>query len=254
MSTVLVSGGTGTVGRHIVARLRERGDEVRVLSRRPGGGTHVGDLSTGEGVADAARGAELVVHAASDTRRLGRSDLDQTTNLLRAAHDASHLLYVSIVGIDHIPYVYYRHKLACEQAIASSTMPYTILRATQFHELVGWLMRGAERLPLAPLPLDFRFQTVAAEEVASRTAELVHSDPRRGIAYFGGPEVLTLEQMAHAWRDQRGRPRRLVRLPAPGKIGRGFREGRNTCPEHAEGTQTWAQFVASDEENPYRLR
>ena len=254
MSTVLVTGGTGAVGRHIVARLRERGDQVRLLSRRPGAGTHVGDLSTGAGIAAAATGAELIVHAASDTRRLGRSDLDQTNNLLRAAQDASHLLYVSVVGIESIPYVYYRHKLACEQALMSSTTPYTILRATQFHELIGWLMRGAERLPVAPLPLDFRFQPVAAEEVATRAAELTHSDARRGIADFGGPEVLRLEQMAHAWRDQRGRPRRLVHLAVPGKVGRAFREGRNTCPEHAEGTGTWAQFVASDAENPYRLR
>jgi uncharacterized protein YbjT (DUF2867 family) len=254
MSTVLVTGGTGALGRHVVADLRERGDEVRVLSRRPAAGTHVGDLNTGAGVAEAARGAELVVHAASDSRRLGRSDLDQTEHLLQAAQDAEHVLYVSIVGIDSIPYVYYRHKLACEQRIASSGTPYTILRATQFHELIGWLMRAVERLPLAPLPLDFRFQTIAAGEVAKRTAELLHSSPRAGVLQLGGPEVLMLEQMALAWRDLRGRPRRLARIPAPGRIGRAFREGRNTCPEHADGAQTWAQFVASDPENPYRLR
>jgi uncharacterized protein YbjT (DUF2867 family) len=252
VSTVLVTGGTGALGRHIVSLLYERGDDVRILSRRPGVGTRAGDLNTGEGVTEAARGAELVVHAATD-RRLGRRDLNQTRHLLRAAHDARHLLYVSIVGIDSIPYAYYRRKLECEHAIASSTTPYTILRATQFHELVGWLMRGAERLPLAPLPLDFRFQTVAAQEVAARAVDLVHFDPRSGIVEFGGPEVLTLGQMAHAWTDQRGRPRRLVRLPVPGDIGRAFREGRNTSPAHAEGTQTWAQFVASDPENPYRL-
>lgn len=254
MSTVLLTGGTGGLGRHVAASLRERGDEVRVLSRRPGAGTHEGDLSTGAGLADAARGADLVVHAASDTRRLGRADLAQTENLLKAARDANHLLYVSIVGIDAIPYVYYRRKLAGERAIASSTAPYTILRATQFHELIAFLLRGAERLPLAPLPLDFRFQSVAAAEVATRIAELIHAEPRNQTIELGGPEVLTLGQMAELWRTGRGRPRRLVRLPVPGKIGRAFREGRNTCPEHAEGIQTWAQFVASDPENPYRLR
>ncbi len=254
MSTVLVAGGTGAVGRHVVSRLRERGDEVRVLSRRPGAGTHVGDLNTGEGVAEAAQGAELVVHAASDFRRLGRSDLDQTRHLLRIVHDATHVLYVSIVGIDSIPYAYYRRKVACEQAIASSARPHTILRATQFHELIGWLMRGAERLPLALLPLGFRFQTVAAAEVGARMAELIHSEPRGGIVDFGGPEVLTLGQMAQAWKDQRGWPRWVGRLPARGRVARAFREGRNTCPGHAEGTQTWPQFVASDPENPYRLR
>lgn len=254
MSTVLVTGGTGGLGRHVAGTLRERGDEVRVLSRRPGAGTHVGDLSTGAGVADAARGADVVIHAASDTRRLGRADLAQTENLLRAAGDAKHLLYVSIVGIDSIPYAYYRRKLACEHAIASSTTPYTILRATQFHELIAFLLRGAERLPLAPLPLDFRFQSISAAEVAARVAEVIHADPRHETIDLGGPEVLTLEQMVGLWRTERGRPRSLVRLPFPGKVGRAFREGRNTCPEHAEGIQTWAQFVASDPENPYRLR
>jgi uncharacterized protein YbjT (DUF2867 family) len=254
MSTVLVAGGTGALGRHVVVRLRERGDEVRVLSRRQGAGTHVGDLNTGAGVADAAQGAELVVHAASDFRRLGRPDIDQTNQLLEAARGAERLLYVSIVGVDSIPYIYYRNKLKCEHSVASSGVPYTILRATQFHELIGWLMRTAERLPLAPLPLDFRFQTVAAQEVATRVAELIHSDPRRGIVDFGGPEVLTLKQTAEQWRTERGRPRRLMPMSVPGRIGAAFRQGLNTCPEHAEGSQTWTQFVASDPGNPYRLR
>ena len=253
MSTVLVTGGTGALGRHVVTRLRERGDEVRVLSRRPGVGTHVGDLSTGDGVADAARGAELIVHAASDTRRLGRSDLAQTNNLLRAARDANHLLYVSIVGIDSIPYIYYRHKLKCEQAIASSPVPYTILRATQFHESIGWLLRACERLPLAVLPLDFRFQTIAAAEVGERAAGLAVSEPAGTILNIGGPEVLTLGQMAELWRTERGRPRRMVRLPLAGRIARAFREGRNTSPEQAAGTQTWAQFVAASSPIPYKV-
>jgi uncharacterized protein YbjT (DUF2867 family) len=159
---------------------------------------------------------------------------------------------VSIVGIDRIPFLYYRRKLACEGLLASARVPYTILRATQFHELAGAVMRVAERLPLAPLPLDLRSQTVAAPEVATRIDELIHANPRHAIVDFGGPEVLTLGQMAELWRTERGRPRKLVRLPVPGKLGRAFREGRNTCPEHAEGIQTWAQFVASDPENPYK--
>jgi len=253
VSTVLVTGGTGALGRHIVDRLRQRGDEVRVLSRRPGVGTHIGNLSTGEGIADTARGAELIVHAASDTRRLGRADVAQTNNLLQAAGGASHLLYVSIVGLDSIPYVYYRRKLECEQVIASSRIPYTILRATQFHELIGWLLRASERLPLAVLPLDFRFQTIAAAEVAERAAGLAVSQPAGTIVNIGGPEVLTLGQMAELWRTERGRPRRMVRLPLAGRLARAFREGRNTCPEQAEGTQTWTQFVAASLPIPYKV-
>jgi uncharacterized protein YbjT (DUF2867 family) len=254
MSRVLVTGGTGALGSVVVERLRERGDDVRVLSRRPGAGTHVGDLTSGEGVTEAARGAELIIHAASDSQRQGRADLAQTNHLLDAAKDAQHLLYVSIVGIDQIPFSYYKRKLECEQQIAAAGIPYTLFRSTQFHQLIAFLLRGAERLPLAPLPLDFRFQTVAAADVGVRTAEQIHAAPVGGIVNTGGPELLTLREMAETWRTIRGKPRRLVRLPVPGKVGRAFREGRNTYPDRAEGTQTWAEFVASDPPNPYKLR
>lgn len=254
MSTVLVTGGTGALGRLVVARLREQADEVRVLSRRAGAGTHVGDLKTGAGVADAARGVELIVHAASDTQRFGRADLEQTMHLLEAAGDAAHLLYVSIVGIDQIPFGYYQRKLACEQRIVSSGNPYTILRATQFHELIGFLLRGVERLPVAPLPLDFRFQTIAAADVAERVAQLIKGEPTGRIVNFGGPEVLSLEQMAEVWKAERGRPRRLVPLPLPGAVARAFREGRNTCPEQATGRQRWGAFVATGALVPYAVK
>lgn len=246
MSTVLLTGATGTLGARLLSELSARGDEVRVLSRRVGAGIHVGDLATGAGVKDAARGAELIVHAASDTKRGGRTDLAQTEHLLEAAAGARHLLYVSIVGIDRIPFAYYRRKLACEQRIAAGSIPYTILRATQFHELVAFMLHRAERLPVAPLPLDFRFQTVAPAEVANLAAGLVHDQPGGRCVNFGGPEVLTLGQMTELWRQARGRPRRTVRLRLPGRVARAFRAGRNTCPEQAGGRQTWAQFVASD--------
>jgi uncharacterized protein YbjT (DUF2867 family) len=253
MSTILVTGGTGALGRPVVDGLRAHGHDVRVLSRRPGAGTHVGDLTTGAGVAEAVRGAERIVHAASDVRRAGAADLEQTAHLVEAAGDVSHLLYVSIVGIDRIPYRYYRRKLACEHRIQSSGVACTILRATQFHELLGFVLRGAERLPLAPLPLDFRFQTIAAAEVAERVVELIGGEPA-GRLELGGPEVLTLGQMAEAWRLVRHRPRRIVPLPLPGKVARGFRQGLNTRPDKASGRQTWAEFVASNPVIPYTVK
>jgi uncharacterized protein YbjT (DUF2867 family) len=254
VSTALVTGGTGALGRLVVERLRERGHDVRVLSRRVGAGTHVGDLRTGVGVAEAAAGAELIVHAASDFRRVGRPDIMQTEHVLAAAGSARHLLYVSIVGIDRIPFTYYRNKLACEQRIMESGVPHTILRATQFHELIASALHGAERLPLAPLPLDFRFQSVAAADVAVRVAELIDGTPTYRAPDFGGPEVLTLARMAEVWRAARARPRRVVRIPVPGRIGRAFRAGENTCPEHPDGTQTWAQFVASNPVDAYTAK
>ncbi|WP_024803696.1 SDR family oxidoreductase [Nocardia sp. BMG51109] len=254
MTTVLVTGGSGALGQHIVTGLRGNGHDVRVLSRRASAGTHVGDLTTGEGVREAAAGADLIVHAASDFRRFGKPDLAQTRNLLAESKGVRQLLYVSIVGIDRIPFRYYRNKLACEDLITESDVPHTILRATQFHDLIGAVLRGVERLPVSPLPLDFRFQPVATEDVAARVVELIDGEPVGHAADFGGPEVLTLGQLAEAWRERRGGPRRVVRLPMTGKVACAFRAGDNTCPNHADGTRTWAQYVADVPDRVYRLR
>jgi uncharacterized protein YbjT (DUF2867 family) len=245
MSTVLVTGGSGTLGKHLVGLLRRRGHDLRVLSRRPDAGTHQGDLRTGEGLAEAAEGAELILHAASDTRRAGRSDLAQTRQLLAAATKARLLLYVSIVGIDAIPFTYYKAKLACEREISSSPVPHTILRTTQFHERLAWLMTKVERLPVAPLPLEWRFQSVAAAEVAARAVELLEGKPLGRASDFGGPEVVTVRELVGTWRQRRGRPRRVTNLRVPGRVSRGLREGRNTCPDHADGMQRWADFVSA---------
>jgi uncharacterized protein YbjT (DUF2867 family) len=244
VSVVLITGGTGTLGQLVAARLAQRGDGVRVLSRRPGAGTHTGDLATGAGVPAATQGAEVIVHAASDTRRRGRSDVAQTRQLLEHAHTAAHLIYVSIVGIDQIPFSYYRRKLDCERLIVGSGIPYTILRATQFHELLAMALGHVERLPLAALPLDFRFQTIAASEVADRLSQLAAEAPSRRLWNLGGPHVMRLREMVTQWRAVRASPRRVVTLPLPGTVARAFREGRNTCPDQADGRQTWSEFVA----------
>ncbi|HXS61359.1 MAG TPA: SDR family oxidoreductase [Streptosporangiaceae bacterium] len=245
MSVVLVTGGSGTFGRKLVPLLAERGHDVRIVSRRPGAGTHVGDLTTGAGIAEAAAGAELIVHAATDNSfRAGRTDLVQTQNLLAAATGCRHLLYISIVGIDDIPFGYYQRKLACEQAIAASSVPSTTLRATQFHELIEKMLRTVSRWPAAPLPLSFRFQSVAAAEVAARAAGLLDAEPTGRAPDFGGPQVLTGRQIVADWRAARGRPRAVIGVRLPGEVARAFTQGRNTCPGHANGRQTWAEFLA----------
>lgn len=242
MSVVLVTGGSGTLGSKLVPILAARGHQVRVLSRRPGAGTHVGDLATGSGLAEAADGAELIVHAASD-RRLGRSDPEQTRRLLAAASGCRHLVYISIVGVDAIAFGLYRTKLGCEEQIAASTVPSTTLRATQFHELLEAALRTVGRFGVAPLPLSLRFQSVAASEVAARMAELAEGEPLGRAPDFGGPQVLTVREIAETWRAHHRRPRMLVSVRWPGKVYRGFAAGANTCPEHADGRQTWAEFV-----------
>ena len=141
---ILVTGGSGTLGRGVVARLLAAGHQVRVLSRRPrpAGGTATaewvtGDLLCGDGLAGAVTGVEAIVHCAGDPRR-PRVDSNGTRNLLRAARAAGapHLVDISIVGVDRVPYRYYQAKLQAERLIQASGLPWTILRATQFHQLV----------------------------------------------------------------------------------------------------------------------
>ncbi|MET0624801.1 MAG: NAD(P)H-binding protein, partial [Pyrinomonadaceae bacterium] len=161
---VLVTGGGGALGRKLVRALTRAGHSARVMSRRePAGDATDGvewaraDLSTGEGLGAAVEGVEAVVHAASDPRRAEAVDVEGTRRLCEAARAAgvSHLVYISIVGVDEIPFGYYRRKLAAEAVIESAGVPHSILRATQFHTLVDFLLSQAARVPLLmPLPVD----------------------------------------------------------------------------------------------------
>jgi hypothetical protein len=155
----------------------------------------------------------------------------------------AHLLYVSIVGIDRMPYGYYAHKLACEEAIQAGTVPYTIQRATQFHELLERGLRAAGRLPLVPLPLNWRVQPVSAAEVAERIVDVAAGDPVGRADDFAGPEVLDLRRVVDVWRARHHRPRSVVGVPVPGRLSGALRRGANTAPGRGIGRQTWEQFV-----------
>ena len=220
--------------------LAEAGHEARPLSRGSGG-----DLVTGAGLAEALDGADRVLHAASDSgTRHGAVDVEATRSLLTAAAGVEHLLYLSIVGVDRIPYRYYRNKLACEQLVAASGIPFTILRATQFHELGEGVLRTKERRWLSVIyPFDFKVQLVAAQEVAERASGLLAGTPTGGVVEFGGPEVLTVREAVDTWRDLRG-TLRVFPLAYPGKVAAAFRNGLNTT-DRAEGRQTWREFVSS---------
>jgi uncharacterized protein YbjT (DUF2867 family) len=238
----LVTGGTGTLGRVLVGRLRAAGTPTRVLSRHAGEGRFVGDLATGAGIAEAVRGCDVVVHCAT-----GRKDAAAARSLVDAAlrEGRPHVVYVSIVGIDRIPLGYYREKLAVERLLAGSGLPVTILRATQFHELVATMVRTLAKVPgVLAVPRGIAFQPVAVADVAARLVRLAASPPAGRVPDLGGPEVLGLDELARTWLAATGKRRRIVRVPAPGKLAAAVRGGANLVPEHADGTGTFAEFVA----------
>jgi len=133
MTTVLLTGATGVLGRELKPRLLDAGHDVRAASRSPPTGDEVEwvelDLADGRGIDEVVAGVDIVVHAASDARGDSEAvDVRGTERLLDAAAEAdvANFVYVSIVGIDEIPYTYYEHKREAEQAIEASAVPSTI--------------------------------------------------------------------------------------------------------------------------------
>ncbi|MFD7703544.1 SDR family oxidoreductase [Streptomyces caelestis] len=242
MSTILVTGGTGTLGRHVAERLRADGHEVRVLSRhaRP----YAVDLREGgRGLDEAVAGVDTIVHCASSPRG---GDEKAAQNLIAAARRAGvgHLVYISIVGVDRVPFGYYRSKLAVERLVEESGLGWTVLRATQFHDLVLAVLQGMARLPVLLLPARVKDQPVGVTEVADRLAELAEGAPAGRVADMGGPEVRTFDSLARAYLRATGRRRAVVKVPLRGAAYAAFREGGHLAPERAVGTGTFDEYLA----------
>ncbi|MEU3660730.1 SDR family oxidoreductase [Streptomyces sp. NPDC032940] len=243
MTTILVTGGTGTLGRFVTERLRADGHEVRVLSRHAQ--PYAVDLRKGGAGLDAALdGVGTVVHCAS-TQTGG--DERAAANLLAAARRAGvrHVVYISIVGVDRVPLGYYRTKLAVERLVEESGLGWTVLRTTQFHDLVVRLLQGLAKAPVVLLPAHVADQPVEAREVAGRLAELAAGEPAGRVPDLGGPEVRSFESLARAWLAATGRRRAVVNVPLAGKTYRAFRSGGHLAPERALGKGTFEEHLAA---------
>jgi uncharacterized protein YbjT (DUF2867 family) len=254
-SPFLVTGGTGTLGRLVVPRLREAGHRVRVLSRRgheSGDGLEfmIGDLATGEGIEAAVDGVETIVHLAGTAK----GDEDKTRNLVRAATRAGarHLVYISVVGADRVPVVsgvdravfgYYASKRAAEEVIAGSGLPWTTLRATQFHDVMLAVARQVAKLPVIPVAAGFRFQPIDAAEVAARLVELSLGKPSGLVPDIAGPRVYEMAELIRGYLRASHRHRLILPVRLPGKAARAMRAGANLAPERAVGRRTWEDFL-----------
>jgi len=261
-STTLVTGGTGTLGRLVVPRLHDAGHGVRVLSRHPRqGGDDVefvtGDLATGEGIQAAVEGTEIIVHLAGSSK----GDEDKARHLVRAASRAGtrHLVYISVVGVDRIPVVsgvdrtmfgYFGSKLAAERVVADSGLPWTTLRATQFHDLVLMVAQQMARLPVIPAAAGFRFQPVDAGEVADRLVQLALGTPAGLVPDMAGPQVHEMTTLIRGYLQAHRKRRPILPVRLPGRAARAFRAGANLAPDRAVGRRTWEQFLAARLSSP----
>src|SRR5918999_2048065 len=256
-SPILVTGGTGTLGRLVVPRLRDAGRDLRVLSRHgheyTEGIEHVtGDLATGEGIDAAVEGAQVIVHCAGSAK----GDQAKARHLVRAAARAGarHLVFISVVGADRIPVVsgvdramfgYFAAKLAAERLIAGSGLAWTTLRATQFHDLTLLTVRQLARLPVVPVPAGWRVQPIDPGEVADRLVELALGPPAGLVPEVGGPRGYALAALVDSYLRAHGKHRPILPLWLPGRANRAFRAGANLAPERAVGRRTWEEFLAA---------
>jgi uncharacterized protein YbjT (DUF2867 family) len=245
---ILVTGGTGTLGSALVPKLQ---GDVRVLSRTARDDYVQGDLTTGEGIDAAVEGVDTIIHCAGASK----GDEQTTATLVEAAKRAGtpHIVYISVVGADRVPVVtrtdramfgYIASKRAAERVVAESGLPWTTLRATQFHDLAWTTVSGMAKLPVIPVPRGFRWQPVETGEVASRLVELALGAPAGLVDDIAGPRVYAMDELLRGYLKALGKHRVLVPLRLPGQAARAFRDGANLAPDHAVGVRTWEEYLA----------
>jgi uncharacterized protein YbjT (DUF2867 family) len=265
VNPILVTGGTGTLGSSLVPRLLAAGRTVRILSRSAHPNTEgieyaVGDLETGAGVDAAVAGVEIIVHGAGSAK----GDAAKAENLVAAlqrAGVAQHLLYMSVVGADTTPVVssidhstlgYFEQKRKAELSIGGSGIPFTTLRATQFHSFFVSIVELGLKLPFVPSFAGFRYQPVDVRDVAERLAELTLGEPAGVVDDVGGPRVYPMEDLLKDYLRAIGRKRLVVPMRIPGGAAKAQRAGANLAPNGATGTRTWEEFLAEVEASRVR--
>jgi uncharacterized protein YbjT (DUF2867 family) len=225
---IAIVGGTGTLGRHIVTELRERGHAVRVLSRSAP--EYRIDLVTGDGLEEALDGCQVVVDASNNSSRTAAATLVEGSRRLLAAGQAAgvaHHVCVSIVGCERVPFGYFQVKAAQEEVVRHGPLLWTIVRATQFHEYVAATLASMARTRMLPAPKAV-LQPVASAEVARVVADVAEGQPHRDRISIAGPELASVKALATMWRRTTGTRAMLVPLPLPGKLGRALRAGALT--------------------------
>lgn len=240
---IAVAGGTGVVGRHVVAALTAAGCEPVVLARSTGV-----DLASGAGVDDALRGARAVVDVSNvATQRQATSVAfftAATSALLAAGARAGvpHHVVLSIVGVDRVDTGYYAGKRAQEELVLAGQVPATVLRATQFHEFAGQVL-GLVAGPVAPVPV-MRVQPVAAREVGRHLAELALAEPQGRAPELAGPEVHELTDLVRRLLRARGSRRLVLPLAAPTAASRAARGGALLpTADGPRGRQTFDEWL-----------
>lgn len=240
------------LGRAVTQELRSRGEAVRVLSRHSS--EYRVDLTTGEGLEAALTGCSAVVDAGnnSNPKKARALFIDGTRRLSATAQivGVRHHLVASIVGCSAVPFGYYRVKCEQEDLVSQGPVPWTVLRATQFHGFVAQAFAASTKAGIVPL-LDVPLQTVAVSDVARVIADTLAAGPREGVVAVAGPIVVNARTLARTWKHAHHSRALPVPVPVPGKIGRALRGGALTAASEASpdvrfGSVTFDEWIRAD--------
>lgn len=251
---LLITGGSGTLGSSIIKLAIESGRyDVSTISTDPEKHNFPTscevfkcDLVTGEGLKNALFGVHFVIHCASNVFDTQRVDYDGTANLLKALDEETieNVIYVSIVGIDNSTYPYYMAKRQVEQLIANSGVPYSILRATQFHEFVlAFIKRLNATDHEMKVPRGLKFQSIAVSDLSEILLRMITSKPTGEVTSVGGLEITNFETMVNKYLYEiKGRQQIIMVDPSePREVI--FSMGKNVVTESMYGKITWASFL-----------
>ncbi len=228
---IAVVGGTGTAGRAAVDALLAADQAVKILSRNPPVSMPTGAIHsrldlTRDDPAGSLQDADVLLDLASSSSRPA-SILEQGTGRLLAACEevgVGHYVGLSIVGCEQVGLGYYRAKRTQEKLIEDAGIGWSLLRASQFHELLDGLMTSTARFGLLPAG-EALLQPVSSEVVGERLALIARGRPTRAPEQITGPRIQTLGDLAGTWIEATGRKRLRLRLPLPGRTGRALKAG-----------------------------
>lgn len=244
---VMITGGRGTLGKLLVPRLQTAGHEVVITSRSDGhaqSGIELRrlDLAAPRIPPGTLDGIDTIIHAASNPGRPSTVDVRGTALLVGTAAQTGvgHMIYPSIVGVDDHPYFYYRAKRAAEHRIEDGGVPYTIVRATQFHEFLDRIFSTSPFITVFP---GFSFQVIDGGVVADQVVRLVTVGAQGRVPDLGGPRAERMRRMAATWKAVSGSRKPVVPVPVVGRTARAFRQNKHHTPNRANGTPTWDTWL-----------
>lgn len=245
---VLVTGATGQLGLALLKQLKDTEYQIKITSRRKLENFNFewvySDFLTGEGLEEAIRDVDVIIHAVTSPRKNSDMiDVSGLKQLLEMSQDIKHFIFPSIVGIEDIPMKYYRNKYQAEKLLKNSSISHTIVRATQFHSFVENLFLSKPLFKRYFVPGNIKFQCVDVDEFAAHLIQLINVGPQGKTDDFGGPEILSLKEMAELKIKVNKESNNVFNLSFPGKIYKSFLEGNNINEHQKVGKITFEEYL-----------